>query len=551
MSIVIIPSSASVILDENVWVIQESGNIEKGASIKFDHYSIKVHEFHEDRVLLAVYKDDNFLELFEYYEDEWRQYENLRINVHKIENSKALISISKQELRRVWEELETAHALWGDYIQRDKYGIDVASFNNNSVNIIVYENSDQVNEEIYSAGKENEISNDFKIFVPNVDGNGYVDIRFFKKLPLSITGTIETDNDVYRPGEQIICQVEFLNSGNMAINLAEVELRTEPEMNIINSTHTINDIAPNQSSTFEFIMVPSANNEDYNIKITANVNLTDYFGKTSGHSFFRNIYISSSAGIIKEVEPTELEFQDDSRKADNIARVQLTVFNVGDSNKELIINDNIPDHIRLYNSTSMEWNKTIPPGENVNINYYIIPDLPGKYSLPQAEINFNNESIYSAGVSFIVHGPIISIDKKAEIRDDIVYISNYIQNTGDRPANVTVHDNLPQDTTIIEGSDFLTDVMQVGESGELNYSIQYYEGMKTLPGADIEYQDITGNTWSFRSDPVDLGTNVDTEITKVDLITFLLSFYLVILSLCAGIIILIGAIIYSKSVKND
>ncbi|TFH38947.1 MAG: hypothetical protein E4G94_11625, partial [ANME-2 cluster archaeon] len=224
----IIPGSAAVTTDEQVWVIQSSGNIGLNEKIEYGSISVKVHEFLDDRVTLAVYEDNNFLELFDFYEGEWRQYQNIRVEVHSIEGSRTLIAISILDTRTIWTELEPMKAFWGDYIQRDVYGIEIFSFDNDSVTLIVYENRNKLEDMKYHIGEEYQYLDDFKIHVSNIESNGYVELQFFKKLPLSINGNVKTQKDVYRPNEKISFQIEISNSGNTPINLMEMNVRTDP-----------------------------------------------------------------------------------------------------------------------------------------------------------------------------------------------------------------------------------------------------------------------------------------------------------------------------------
>ena len=550
--VIFLTAHASATTDENVKVILTSGSIGINERVQFNGFTVKAHEFHDDTVSLAIYKNDNFLELFDFYENESRQYEDLSLDVLKIEKSSALVAFSMNDIRTVWTELEPAHAFWGDYIQKDKYGIEIVSFADNSVNLGIFVNGNELVEETYYPGTENVYLDDFKIHVSNIESNGYVDLRFFKKMPLDITGIIKTKKDVYKPDEAVNCEVEIFNSGDATINLADVKLTTEPAGKILTPRYQVNNLLPNQTHIFKFSLASVAENEDETIKINAEVTLIDYFGKRYTYTVSKNVYISSGVGIIKEVVPQELEFHSDSHTASNVAIIKLNVFNVGGTGKNVVIYDSIPDNIRLYNSSLLEWNKEIAPGGVVNIIYYVIPDIPGEYTLPPAEVFVNDKTVYSTEVTFNVHGPVISANKKASIKDDRVQVTNYIENEGDRAAYVIVIDNLPQDSIIISGSEFWDDVMQPGESGQFNYSIQYPGELDTLPGASVQYQDIKGDKWHFESNPVLLNPDdINSEISKTELFEFLLSSYFILLLVIGIIMIAIAFVIYTQSGLYD
>jgi hypothetical protein len=539
---------ASATTDENVKVIQSSGSIGINERVQFNGFTVKAHEFHNDTVSLAIYKNDNFVELFDFYENESRQYENIWIEVFKIEESSALVAISINDIRTVWTELKPAHALWGDYIQKDIYGIQIISFTDNSVTLGIFVNGNELVEETYNPNNENVYLDDFKIYVSNIDKNGNVDLRFFKKMPLDIRSIIKTKKDVYKPDEAVNCEVEIFNSGNTTINLADVKLTTEPVGKILIPRYQVNNLPPNQTQILEFPLAYVAENEDETIKINAEITLIDYFGKRYTFTVSKNIYISSGVGVMKDVVPQELEFYSDSHAESNVALIKLNVFNVGGTGKNVMIYDSIPDNVRLYNSSSLEWNKEVAPGGVVNINYYVIPDIPGEYTFPPAEVFVDDKTVYSTEVLFKVHGPLISIDKIASIEDDRIQVTNYIENEGDRAAYVIVIDNISQDSVIINGSEFWTDVMQPGESGQFNYSIQYPGELDKLPGASVQYQDIKGDQWHFESNPVFLSPDdFNSEILKKELFEFLLSSYLILLLVIGTTMIAIGFVIYTQS----
>ena len=545
---ILLTSYASAITDENVKVIRTSGNIGINERVQFNGFTVKAHEFHDDTVSLAIYKNDNFVELFDFYENESRQYEDLWIDVLKIEKSSAFVAFSMNDIQTVWTELGPAHVFWGDYIQKDKYGIEIVSFADNSVNLGIFLDGNELVEETCYPNTEYVYLEDFKIYVSNIDKNGNVDLRFFKKMPLVITCIIKTKKDVYKPDEAVNCEVEVFNSGYSTINLADVKLTTEPAGKILTPRYQVNNLLPNQTHILEFSLASVAENEDETIKINAEVTLIDYFGKRYTSTVSKNIYISSGVGIIKEVFPRELEFHSDSHTASNVAMIKLDVFNVGGTDKNVKIYDSIPDNIRLYNSSSLEWNKNITSEGFVNIVYYVIPDIPGEYTIPPAEVFVNDKTVYSTEVKFKVHGPLISINKTASIKDDGVQVTNYIENDGDCAAYVIVIDNLPQDSIIISGSEFWDDVMQPGESGQFNYSIQYTGKLDTLPGARVQYQDIKGDQWHLESNPVLLSPgDINPKISKIELFEFLLSSYLILLLIIGIIMIVIGFVIYTQS----
>ncbi|HUV81803.1 MAG TPA: hypothetical protein VMW53_01820 [archaeon] len=556
LGLMIIHGSATATTDEQVWVIQSSGNIGLNEKIEYGRISVKVHEFRDDRVSLAVYEDNNFLELFDFYEGEWRQYQDTRLEVHRIEGYRTLIAISTLDTRTIWTEFEPMKAFWGDYIRRDVYGIEIFSFENDSVTLIVYENRNKLEDVKYHIGDEYQYLDDFKIHVSNIESNGYVELQFFKKLPLSINGNVKTQKELYRPNEKITFQIEITNSGNTPINLVEMDVRTDPYLHN-DLIQTTNDLFPNQTYMLEVPVLTTDENENSNILMEVDVTLIDYFGNKYSYSFSKNIYISTSIGITKEIIPHELEFQDKSRNVQNVAMVQLNVFNVGTTSKNLSIIEHIPDNISLYNSSYLEWTREIAPGEFFNITYYITPDIPGEYTLPAAEVFFDKKMILSGKVLFSVHGPIISIQKSANVVGDIIIVTNNIQNTGTRAANVIVADNIPEKSMIINGNEFWTKVMQPGESGKFNYSLQNHKELDSLPAASVQYLDIRGNTWYSESNSVELkpiglrSDNMKSDTNNKNFMIFLGFSYITIIGLIICVLIIIGSIIYIWDSKQD
>ena len=528
-------------MNEEVMVIRTSGNIGVDERIRYNDYTIKVHEIHNDTVSLAVYKYNKFKELYDFYEDETRQYEDFQVEVLRIEGSSVLIAISTAGMMSVWSQRKPAHAFWGDYLTRDEYGIEVQSFENDSVNLVIYNNDNKLMYDTFYTGTVYEYLDDFMIYVTNIDRDGYVDILFYKRHPLDITGSMKTEKEVYKPDEYIHCEVEITNNAKMPINLADIVLTTQPAVDIVIPMQQVTDIKRNQSHMFEFLLAPSKKNENMNLNINANVMLVDYVRRKYTYTFEKNVYISSNIGIIKKVIPSEVELHDDSGIAQSAALVQLTVFNVGTENKTIMVNDTIPEGINLYKSSLLEWNRSIMPGGVINITYSIIPDSPGEYILPPCNILLNNTVIQSAAVPFIVHGPVIHINKAAHLIDDTVYVTGYVENIGDRAAQVLVNDNIPYNCSLIEGNVLWDDILKPGDSGQLEYSITHYEGLEILQGASVRYQDVTGNIWYFESEPVEITIEVfKPDVGRVSMVLFLLSSYFIIFILVVGIVALIG-----------
>jgi len=541
ISILIVPVSGTIDTSEEVMVIRTSGNIGVDERIRYNDYTIKVHEIHNDTVSLAVYKYNKFKELYDFYEDETRQYEDFQVEVLKIEGSSVLIAISTAGMMSVWSQRKPAHAFWGDYLTRDEYGIEVQSFENDSVNLVIYNNDNKLTHDTFYTGTVYEYLDDFMIYVTNIDRDGYVDILFYKRHPLDITGSIKTEKEVYKPDEYIHCEVEITNNARMPINLADIVLTTQPAVDIVIPIQQVTDIKRNQSHMFEFLLAPSKKNDNMNLNINANVMLVDYVRRKYTYTFEKNVYISSNIGIIKEVIPSEVELHDDSGIAQSAALVQLTVFNVGTENKTIVVNDTIPEGINLYKSSILEWNRSIMPGGVINITYSIIPDSPGEYILPPCSILLNNTVIQSAAVPFIVHGPVIHIIKAAHLIDDTIYVTGYVENIGDRGAQVLVNDNIPYNCSLIEGDMLWDDILKPGDSGQLEYSITHYEGLEILQGASVRYQDVTGNIWYFESEPVEITIEVfKPDVGRVSMVLFLLSSYFIIFILVVGIVALIG-----------
>lgn len=541
ISIMTVPVSGTIDTNEEVMVIRTSGNIGVDERIRYNDYTIKVHEIHNDMVSLAVYKYDKFKEIYDFYEDEARQYEDFQVEVLRIEGSRALIAISTADTASVWSQRKTAHAFWGDYLTRDEYGIEVLSFENDSVDLAIYKYDSKLTYDTFYTGTVYKYLDDFMIYVTNVDKGGYVDILFYKRHPLDITGCVKTEKEVYEPGEYIHCEVEITNNAKMPINLADIVLTTQPAVDIVIPMQQVTDIKHDQSYVFEFLLEPSQKNENMNLNINAHVMLVDYVRRKYTYTFEKNVYISSNVGIIKEVIPSEVELQDDSGIAQSAALVQLTVFNVGTASKNIVVNDTIPEGINLYNSSLLEWNRSIMPGGVINITYSITPDSPGEYLLPPCGVSFNNTVMQSAAVPFTVHGPVIYINKAAHLIGDTVYVSGYVENVGDRAAQVLVSENIPYNCSLIEGKVLWDDIMKPGNSGQMEYSITHYEGLEILQGASVQYQDVTGNIWYFESEPVEITIEVfKPDVGRVSMVLFLLSSYFIIFILVVGIVALIG-----------
>lgn len=99
-----------------------------------------------------------------------------------------------------------------------------------------------------------------------------------------------------------------------------------------------------------------------------------------------------------------------------------------------------------------------------------------------------------------MHMPYISMAKSSVNANDQTSVKLVVSNTGDRPAQVIVSDEIPEGYPLTTGSTTWSGTLEAGGSNTVSYSLK--GNAEKLPDAVATYRDILGVTRSAQSNPI-------------------------------------------------
>ncbi|GEM_PF-1363485 len=181
--------------------------------------------------------------------------------------------------------------------------------------------------------------------------------------------------------------------------------------------------------------------------------------------------------------------------------VSLVVRNVWNYRIESVtLNDEVPDHFRLDGNSSLNRTFDLAPNEEVSYQYYIVPMIPGSFTLPAASASWSisgeRYESRSDRPEVVVHGAFIDVTKTvdpaaAEIAiGETVNVTIVIENTGDLPATITIMDRIPTGASYVRGTTNLTTHLRARERETLGYVMRIDAPDTTIPEPTLEFAEI-------------------------------------------------------------
>ena len=140
--------------------------------------------------------------------------------------------------------------------------------------------------------------------------------------------------------------------------------------------------------------------------------------------------------------------------------VSLSVKNVRNyAVEQVALIDVVPDRFMVKNNLNLSWTFDLSPDEEKTFYYYLVPDVPGSFTLPAASASCLTQEMAVNGVSSdrpstVVHGAFMEVVKTVEhdpVIGETVNVTVEVTNTGDLPAYISLTDQLPVNTTCVSG----------------------------------------------------------------------------------------------------
>ncbi len=476
-----------------LWTAKSSSFIGANESLVFENYLVKAEVQDDATSLISVYKNNGLLEKAYFGLNESGDYDNISVTLLGIKGERSWVSIDKPELKEFWRFLNRTQLKWGESYAIENYSFAIDTYGRDSVNLTISNRSGSEKEEFFAGGVKD--FETFRLSVTNINRTGFIDIDFFtNRLPEYKTEVfpfvkveLTTDKDEYFPDEPVPVSIKVSTDFNL--NLMGMTLESK-DAEIIPDNFSMTDISGER--TFQSIMTGQPQNTT--VSIIANLDIRDYSGNSYVLKLSKDISITPEVAIIKRVR-TDTD--------DENVPVQLYVYNSGSINRTIHIQDAIPDE---FNARSLEWDVEIGPGNSTTLEYNVTPERPGLYFLPPAAARWDGGEDISKRVKMTMHMPYIIITKSVEYSEGNTLVKLAATNAGDRPAQVSIIDNVLPGHPVVSGDTSWSGKLDGGEKTVINYYLQ--GDAENLPAAQTSYLDIRGVTRYAKSNAIESGISV-------------------------------------------
>ncbi len=181
--------------------------------------------------------------------------------------------------------------------------------------------------------------------------------------------------------------------------------------------------------------------------------------------------------------------------------VSLVVRNVWNYKIESVtLSGEVPDHFRVGDNSSLNRTFDLSPNEEVSYQYYLLPMIPGSFTLPAASASWSiggeRYESRSDRPKVVVHGAFIDVAKTvdpavAEIAiGETANVTIVIENTGDLPAKIALMDHIPPGASYVSGTTNLTTHLRARESETLDYIMRIDAPDIAIPEPTLEFAEI-------------------------------------------------------------
>jgi hypothetical protein len=526
MLIFSIPIASAI---NEVWVARSSGYINSNESISFDNYLIKSRVLDNNKASISIYERQALVGTTDFNLNDFKIYDGIGITLLGINKEYSWISISKLENKNVWKPFNKTILKWGDKYMIDNYTFELNNFSSESVNLTISGKGLVVSKAFLKDEIKDLGSDSLRAAVRDMNRTGFVELEFFTPRVSGIKAEISTEKDEYYPDEKINVAINIVSDDIQ--NILGVVLESNNPSGIYPDKFSMTQMTGTKSFRSQITILPP----NSSITIKARITTRDYYNKTGESTVTRDILITPVVAL-KKIVPKDTD--------EEKVPVQLYVYNSGTSNMSIRIHDAIPEE---FNLEEMDWDIDLGPKKSTNLTYFIIPQNPGSYSLPQAIAQWNGQSTISKKEKITVHMPRISMTKTSMISNNRTEVKVIISNTGDRPAKVEANDKVPDGHSIISGDTKWSGKIEEGENVTIRYT--FSGEMLTLPAANATYLDIQGVIRHVQSNAIGprkavLQNNPNESSKPLNAGQELLSFMVLSFISIAGIIIVVSLAFY-------
>jgi hypothetical protein len=464
-----------------VWTAKSSGFINSNESLAFENFLVKAKVQNNTISSLTIFKDSTLLDIKDFKVNEFAQYNSVRITLMGINENYSWITFNKLEERTIWALSGRATLKWGDTYSYENYSIGFESLGKDSVNLTI-SGKNTIVTDIFMKNESKDYDN-MHLVVTEINRTGIIELEFFKYDIPNIRSQIITDKDEYDPDEIISVSINI--ESEKTLNIVHI---------ILNSTNSVvfkpNDFtAAGINGTKSFSSKIEELSAGSTIILNAIIEVRDYNNIAYLTTISKKVSVKPYISIVKRIQE-----ETDEEKV----QVELVVYNSGLNPTFVHIRDNVSE----TNPRQMDWDIQLGPKKSSNVSYYMTPQKPGIYQLPAATAQWNGKISSSNKAKTTVHMPYIRMVKSTLNNQGMTDVELEIMNVGDRPANVTVNDNIPGDYSIASGKTTWSGFLDPGKVDHIKYTLTGKASF--LPAADATYRDILGTVRQAQSNTIEI-----------------------------------------------
>ena len=474
---------------DTVWTARSSGIIKSNEFLAYDNYLIKVVILDSETASITVYKDNDLVEKKDFKVFEFNKYGDIGITLLGIKDNRSWVSISKPENKNIWIFSEKALLKWGESytIENHTFSIDTLSSDSASLTIT---NTSITRTVVFKKGIPIDLDN-LRTIITDINRTGFVELEFYKYNIPTLDADITTDREEYFPDENVPVAINITVDG--VLDIVGISIKSDPPSEIKPDMFA----ATNVSGARILLSNISKMLENSSITINANIEGVDYLNQRYSINVSKIIRTKPIISIVKTV-PLDTD-------EENVS-VILNIHNAGKDMEYVSVYDSIPQELT---AGQLDWRIEIQPRNSTNIYYKISPDKPGGYIFPPAIAKWKIYSTSSNNAIMTAHRPYIIITKSAARNMNFTEVELKIDNTGDRPAQVNITDEIPDGYFIESGSPEWSGYIDGNKSTSIRYSLK--GDIVSLPSSTATYRDLRGVIRQARSNAV---TEISVPVTN-------------------------------------
>ncbi len=429
-----------------------------------------------------------------------------------------------------WDEGIDGELHWEEALSLGNYTLslaDLSSENSGTSSVLVDLQKDNITiaSRALQSGEWFILNDSIKVTVEeivrgDIQDDPYAKIRMQIPASAEISLILIGEKDAFQGGDAMRMQLQVENTGIVDAENLRISLDSTPPY--ISARYNIPALEAGKAwdkekRTHEIDPIEISRKAPYfpepvDLKLRAHADYSDSLGRTYeswGGAVFR---ISGPLQLNKRVEETQ-NFQKSYYVINSLR-------NSGNRTLELTLSDSTGSG--FHTNSSLSWKLDLLPGEARTESYRIQAKKPGVGQvLPEAEARYRWENrsytVRSERPVVEVFGPLIEVKRSASPTSiDLgreVTVSIQLANTGNKKAEVSLQELLPEGAELISGRANGSFIISPNETYSREYQLRFIkQGTISLPSTQVSYRDVRGNEYRASTSEIEIEVEAEKEI---------------------------------------